>query len=347
MHPSVPSLRLVCLALALSAAATAPAAEPADVAPVLVKRVDPEYPRELRNQGVHGEVLVELAVDAQGRVTSARAVRSSHPGLEAPALTAAQRWKFTPGRHGGQPVAMTVQMPLRFGVDLFDDRLLTTYNADAPPPVEAPKPRQPYRAVYPFDHALAGTAGVAQLSFIVDDAGYVRDPEIVQATNPEFGAAALAALEPMRFDPAQQAGASVPARARHEFRFGGAGAEASVDAPTAALIAQLNSGRKPPTPRELDGVPKRLAGPAPRLPIGLWQEGRGGSATIEFYIAPDGRVLLPRIVKADDERLGWAAMTAIAQWTFEPPLKNGQPVLARLAVPVNFPAPVKETAEAK
>ena len=49
-------------------------------------------------------------------------------------------------------------------------------------------------------------------------------------------------------------------------------------------------------------------------------------------------MLFPRIISATQEDFGWAAATAVAQWRFQPPTKNGQKVDARMTVPVLFDA---------
>jgi hypothetical protein len=54
-------------------------------------------------------------------------------------------------------------------------------------------------------------------------------------------------------------------------------------------------------------------------------------------------VHLPRIVSASAPPFGWAAVTAAAQWEFSPPRKGGQPVDARMRVPVDFPAQPRST----
>ena len=71
----------------------------------------------------------------------------------------------------------------------------------------------------------------------------------------------------------------------------------------------------------------------------LRAEGPTGSAEIEFIIDREGRARLPRIVSASREEFGWAAATAIAQWVFDPPKKNGQPVDTRVRIPVSFTPP--------
>jgi protein TonB len=56
---------------------------------------EPVFPPIARQANVGGPVVVELVIDEQGNVTSARIV-SGHPLLQAPLLQAARTWKFNP-----------------------------------------------------------------------------------------------------------------------------------------------------------------------------------------------------------------------------------------------------------
>jgi protein TonB len=78
----------------------------------------PVYPSQARLEGRQGTVVLELTVDADGRVSAARVVQSSsHPVLDAAAQRALRSWRFTPGQRGGQPVEMTVRLPVHFRLD--------------------------------------------------------------------------------------------------------------------------------------------------------------------------------------------------------------------------------------
>ena len=78
---------------------------------------EPVYPPLARAARASGTVTVQVEVDEQGRVTSARAV-SGHPLLRASAEAAARQARFTPTVLSGKPVKVT-------GV--------LTYNFTAPP----------------------------------------------------------------------------------------------------------------------------------------------------------------------------------------------------------------------
>lgn len=74
----------------------------------------PQYPVEMRQAGISGEVVVEFVVDRDGAVTNAFALRSSRPEFEAAAVAAVSSWKFRPGQKGGQDVDTRLQIPIVF-----------------------------------------------------------------------------------------------------------------------------------------------------------------------------------------------------------------------------------------
>ncbi len=84
-------------------------------APVLVRRVVPEYPRRARLAGIEGEVVLEVVVDRSGRVTSDVRVVTAVPELARAAVAAVQRWRFKPARdRAGTAVAVLMEVPVRF-----------------------------------------------------------------------------------------------------------------------------------------------------------------------------------------------------------------------------------------
>lgn len=114
---------LVVLAAALAACGRS--AEP-DVAtptrrsdmPVAINSESPfQYPPELFDAGVEGEVRLRLFVDAMGRVVpeSTRVASSSGtPGLDSAALRGAAELRFAPGTRDGGSVAMAFYQPVIF-----------------------------------------------------------------------------------------------------------------------------------------------------------------------------------------------------------------------------------------
>jgi protein TonB len=73
------------------------------------------YPTAARRRGIEGRVLLEVAVDADGRAVAVRVAESSgHRLLDEAALRAVRDWRFTPARQDGRAVAAKVRVPVTF-----------------------------------------------------------------------------------------------------------------------------------------------------------------------------------------------------------------------------------------
>lgn len=77
--------------------------------PKKVKHVAPIYPPEAQEARIQGIVILEVLIDPDGKVTSARVIRGVN-GLDDAAVDAVLQWEFTPTLLNGQarPVIMTV-----------------------------------------------------------------------------------------------------------------------------------------------------------------------------------------------------------------------------------------------
>lgn len=71
-----------------------------------ISKPSPQYPTIAKAAGVQGPVVVQVLIDEQGRVVSAK-VTSGHPLLQQAALQTAYRWKFSPTVLTGTPVKVT------------------------------------------------------------------------------------------------------------------------------------------------------------------------------------------------------------------------------------------------
>lgn len=86
----------------------------ADVsAPVVVKRVEPEYPAESR-AGVQGTVVLECVVDTKGVPTMIRVTRPLDAPLNQAAMKALGQWQFKPGEKDGKPVRVRINVEISF-----------------------------------------------------------------------------------------------------------------------------------------------------------------------------------------------------------------------------------------
>jgi TonB family protein len=85
-----------------------------DKAPVVLKKVIPKYPRELREDGIQGVATVDMVIDSTGRVVAAELISATQPEFGPLALDAAKQWKFIPASAQGKPIATRVRVPFDF-----------------------------------------------------------------------------------------------------------------------------------------------------------------------------------------------------------------------------------------
>jgi len=75
----------------------------------------PTYPDMARSAGIEGQSVVEALVGTDGSVSDARILKSSgNSSLDAAAVEAAMRSKFTPAKQRDKPVRVWVSIPFRF-----------------------------------------------------------------------------------------------------------------------------------------------------------------------------------------------------------------------------------------
>ncbi len=84
-------------------------APPALRPPKLVHFEQAPYPPEAWRAGVQGEVLLELRIEPDGRVSEARVVEPAGHGFDEAARRAALRFRFEPARRAGEPIASVIR----------------------------------------------------------------------------------------------------------------------------------------------------------------------------------------------------------------------------------------------
>jgi TonB family protein len=312
----------------------------------------PYYPKQLRDAGIKGEVVVEVTVDRFGGVSSPRVIRSDRPELDMLAIEAVLGWQFDAAVVNNQVVSSITQVIVKFDpADAENNRKARRAKTRGKPDKKLP-PEYQYdeepvlvrsvKPVYPYDFLLRSKTGRATVTFIVDPLGNARGAEVKTASEPEFGAATAAMVEAMKFEPATKAGKPCFALLTFEQVFNQIGAASPVDEPTKELVDALNHGSaKIFSPTEVDAMPKPTFRVPPELPETLKKSGEVATAQIEIIIDPSGRARLPRILEATRDDFGWAAATAASRWIFQPALKDGQPVYLRVIIPFKF-SPTKK-----
>jgi TonB family protein len=154
-----------------------------------------------------GEVFVELAVDATGRVTAVKPLRTTPPFTDQ-VVAAVRDWRFRPAESAGTPIASTVIVAAVFRSPALQGPTLgeTPRNVGSATP-GAPVPVAVTAPTYP---ATARESGVVVLEVRLDSAGQIVGSSVVRSA-PAFDAAAQSAVRQWRFRPASSNGAPVPA----------------------------------------------------------------------------------------------------------------------------------------
>ncbi len=88
-----------------------------DTAPQARIRTRPQYPPDLRREGVCGEVEIEYVIDTDGTVAALSILRASRSAFEGPVRDAVSRWTFRPGRKNGRAVNTRVHQVIAFTLD--------------------------------------------------------------------------------------------------------------------------------------------------------------------------------------------------------------------------------------
>jgi protein TonB len=87
-----------------------------DIIPL--QRIPPQYPRDAARNGITGWVQLEVLVNPDGSVRSAKVIDSKPKGLfEAAAVQAVLRWKFKPKVVNGQPVEQKGAQKIEFNLN--------------------------------------------------------------------------------------------------------------------------------------------------------------------------------------------------------------------------------------
>ena len=81
--------------------------------PKLVYRAMPVYPLNAKQAGIAGDVVIKTTIDQKGNVVDMHVI-SGPLMLRQAALDALHRWKFEPSKLDGQPIAVQMQVTIKF-----------------------------------------------------------------------------------------------------------------------------------------------------------------------------------------------------------------------------------------
>lgn len=189
-----------------------------DVEPAELKTYFPPfYPLSLRMEGVEGRIDLQFKIDATGAVVDVSVLNATAPQFREYALEAGRVWEFFPALKAGEPIPISIVIPVQFISEFGSGELppnsplagLTYldgsyYTSDANGRYQpANLQLTPLARSQPsFQVPEGNTEPVrATLMFTVTEEGRVLNPEVIEATNAEFGEAAMTAVRFWQFVP--------------------------------------------------------------------------------------------------------------------------------------------------
>ena len=86
-------------------------------APVLLQRVEPNYPNAFRPTRMKVMVVVRCIIDRNGHVRNAEILKPGPPAFNAEVINAVERWRFTPGSLNGIAVETYLNLTVNFSIN--------------------------------------------------------------------------------------------------------------------------------------------------------------------------------------------------------------------------------------
>lgn len=200
---------------------------------------------------------------------------------------------------------------------------------------------QTCKPVFPFPLTQTGvTSGEAQVAISTDAQGKLIDWMVVAYSHPELASEAVSCIQQWRFVPARLHGEPVGTTIELYFNFQAKGVVVSTTSLDAiartTIFSSSRDAYEPCSLRDLDRIPTPLTAVAPQYPVELAKKGVRGKVTVDFYIDETGAARMPSVSSHDNRELTALSVEALRHWKFEPPTRNGKPILVRATQVFNF-----------
>ena len=366
-------IAILAMLLVLAAPQEAPKSQRVSGGVLAGKAIDkpqPVYPEMAKAAGIEGAVVVEVTLDEQGYVISARAV-SGHPLLREAAVEAARGWRFSPTTLEGAAVKVIGTLTFNFKLTRRPaPEEVEPSEVEAPPigvTTEKLYERQLVGSIpdYPAEAERAGVEGMVQVRVVVSADGQVVRADAI--SGPEaLHEASVRAAERWRFRPIVVDGKALVVESDMYFRFdrgassgrpvlengeeyrpdeapagvpGGVPGEeyAEPPPPPPDVAPPPASSDRPKVTRVSGGV---LAGRAvrraqPEYPLAAREAEIEGAVVVEVTVDEEGNVISARAVSGHP-LLRDAAVQAARGWKFTPTMLQGVAVKVIGTITFNF-----------
>ena len=309
----------------------------------------PVYPPEPNADWTEEHVRVTFLVDAKGNVGEAQVLAGPERFRE-PALAAVKQWKFKPALLDGRPVEVARVVNLPFAPtgtparSIKEDYFMTMVGSPEPVPPGDPFNSEP---IYPRLLEPRRLAGEVELVLGITPEGGVKGVQVINATHPEFLAAALETVAAWECRPAREGLMAVAGKKQATLSFYTTD-ETGRDNHADWMERNGIFLREPANTKIVDYFDEpveavRMADPV--YPYALLAAGTRGGARVNFTISPRGRVEDIVVYDATAPEFGAALAAAIAAWQFKPLQRHGETVAEEFSITWRFNEPRADSAE--
>ncbi len=332
--------------------------------PVLIKQVEPNYPKIAAEARVEGIVILEAQTDILGRIAAVKVLRSV-PLLDQAAIDAVRQWQYEPMVINGKPREAVFTVTVRFTLDKGQPssasmRMIPADGGGTIRILTSVAPR------YPEEAERTKVEGTVILEASVDEEGLPDNIRVIRSVHPALDLAAIEALREWKFEPRPLpvVGGKTdrrtviiaalfqikPSDGRGEAQIGGvvggiiggvvSGAEGGVEG--GVIKADLSEkafreGAALPPVRALGEIkpPELVKRVEPAYPDIARAYGSEGLVILEVVTDVYGRVQAVKILRSV-ANLDQAALEAVRQWVYKPLLVEGKPRACIFTVTVRF-----------
>jgi len=314
-----------------------------DVAPEVVKQIQPEYPDEAMKKNIEGTVWLQLLIGEEGKVIDVKVQKSDAEVFNQAAAKAGMQWLFKPAMLNGKPIQAWVSVPFRFklmtgtGVVVSPTTGATKAQEKHPPADYVPYEKPPeaikqVMPVYPEGAKKDKLEGTVWVQLLIGEEGKVTDVKVQKSDAEVFNQAAMKAATQWLFKPAMLNGKPTQVWVSVPFRF-----KLQEKASSAPAVGSMKAKNAPPAEDlKADKYPEVIKQVNPKYPEKATQEGIEGTVWTKMWIDEAGNVVEVKIAKTERAELNEAAIDAGKQWKFKPALIDGKPVAVWITVPFRF-----------
>lgn len=201
--------------------------------------------------------------------------------------------------------------------------------------------RKTVNPIFPPRLLTMGVAdGEVRVIISVNSDGKLDEWLVIGYTHPGLVDSVIEAVKHFEFEPPRWHGEPVSIQRELKFNFENHGVVVTLDPTTfmETFLAPRFSDRyvfRLTNFKELDKIPTPLNATAPAV-VKKLAAPNSVSVTVEFFIDQTGAVRMPSVLAADDVDFASSCVAAVRDWKFEPPSRQGKPVLVRVQQTFRF-----------